>query len=96
MTSVAAESSDSGPRHRPICPESYLFPDHVGWFSEREQALIDRRIGLLNHEERYVLEDVAKVQSIAATQNVLTLTGEVVGKADARLKSWLSSCESTA
>src|SRR6266480_4672200 len=39
---------------------------------------------MLNHEQRYVLEDVAIVQTIAASQDVLCLTRKVIGETHAR------------
>src|SRR6267142_1240240 len=41
----------------------------------------DCRIDLLNHEERNVQERLAVVESIAATQNMLSSPGHVPGKA---------------
>src|SRR5205814_6120921 len=56
----------------------------VRWRGEGKQALVDRGVGLLNHEQRYVLEDVAKIQTIPAAQDVFSVTSEVIGKANAR------------
>ncbi len=47
-------------------------------------CLEDGRIGLLFHEQRNVLERVAKVQAVASTNHVLAGAGDVVGKTDAR------------
>src|SRR5215471_3879698 len=51
--------------------------------TDAKSLLEDRGVGLLNHEQRNVLEDVPVVKAIAAAENVLRPPGEVVGKANA-------------
>src|SRR5207248_1152854 len=46
--------------------------------SNREQALVDRRPCMLNHEQRNVLENVAVVQTVPASQNMFALSRNVV------------------
>ena len=45
-----------------------------------------KTVGLahLLHEQRNVLEDVSVVETEAAAEHVLALTGEVIGETDAR------------
>src|SRR5260370_42582449 len=56
----------------------------VGGRSQGEQALVDCRSGMLDHEQRGILENIAVVQPIAATEDVLALTCKVVGETYAR------------
>ena len=69
--------------------------------TDAENALIDRRIGLLDHEERNVLKHVSIVQAIAAANDVLSRASKVIGKPYARTEVFVvvmsqRRCERTA
>src|SRR5262245_453633 len=60
------------------CPRNFVTR------SDREETLVDGWVGLLDHEERNVLVNISVVETVAAANNVLAVTFEVVGKAKAR------------
>ena len=49
-----------------------------------EHRLEDGGVGHLLHEQGNVLEDVAVIKTEATAENVLALTGEIVGETNAR------------
>src|SRR5262249_10904322 len=51
---------------------------------ERVHSLKYRRVRLLNHEQRNVLERLAVVETVTGTQDMLAATGEIVSEAYTR------------
>src|SRR6516162_9457487 len=51
---------------------------------DRECGVEDRRVGLLEHEQRNIFEGLTEVEAVPGAKDVLALSSEVISKTDSR------------